>query len=53
MVSATQQTKRRRLIRDQKLGVVRKRKLRKGGTPSFSLDPEGGVPAAAGPRSNS
>ncbi len=44
MVSPTQQTKRRRLIRDQKRGSLRKRKLREAGTPSFPLDPEGGVP---------
>lgn len=40
MVSNTQQTRRRRLLRDQKQGLVRKRKLRQGGTPSFPLDPE-------------
>lgn len=46
MVSNTQQTTRRRLLRDQKQGLVRKRKLRQGGTPSFPLDPEAAASAS-------
>jgi hypothetical protein len=51
MVSPTTQTKTRRHNRDQKLGVKRKRFLKRNGTPAFPLDPESGItsnePAAA------
>jgi hypothetical protein len=43
MVSETTQTKRRRHNRDQKLGVKRKRRAKREGTPSFPLDPASGI----------
>jgi hypothetical protein len=43
MVSPTTQTKQRRHNRDQKLGVKRKRALKRTGTPSFPLDPASGI----------
>jgi len=39
MVSATQQTQRRRHNRDQKQGRKRKQKAQRDGTPAFPLDP--------------
>jgi hypothetical protein len=47
MVSATQQTQRRRHNRDQKQGVKRKRKAKREGTPSFPLDPSDSSEAAS------
>jgi hypothetical protein len=43
MVSETTQTKRRRHNRDQRLGIKRKRRAKREGTPSFPLDPASGV----------
>lgn len=43
MVSPTTQTKRRRQNRDQRLGIKRKRKAKRDGTPAFPLDPASGV----------
>jgi hypothetical protein len=47
MVSETTQTKRRRHNRDQRLGVKRKRRAKREGTPSFPLDPTSGVNTSA------
>lgn len=47
MVSETTQTKRRRHNRDQRLGVKRKRRAKREGTPSFPLDPASGVNTTA------
>lgn len=46
MVSATQQTKRRRYNRDRRLAKARKRASAKAGTPAFPLHPEGYNPQA-------
>jgi hypothetical protein len=43
MVSETTQTKRRRHNRDQRIGVKRKRRAQREGTPSFPLDPASGI----------
>ena len=48
MVSETTQTKRRRHNRDQRLGVKRKRRAARVGTPAFPLDPASGVNATTG-----
>jgi len=47
MVSPTTQTKTRRKNRDQRLGIKRKRKAKRDGTPSFPLDPSSGVNSTA------
>lgn len=47
MVSETTQTKRRRHNRDQRIGVKRKRRAQREGTPSFPLDPASGVNTSA------
>ena len=47
MVSETTQTKRRRHNRDQRLGVKRKRRAKREGTPSFPLDPASGINTSA------
>jgi hypothetical protein len=47
MVSETTQTKRRRHNRDQRLGVKRKRRAKREGTPSFPLDPTSGIVTTA------
>ncbi len=46
MVSATQQTRRRRYNRDRALARARKRASTKAGTPAFPLHPEGYDPTA-------
>jgi hypothetical protein len=53
MVSETTQTKRRRHNRDQRLGVKRKRRAKREGTPSFPLDPESGVNTSARSKASS
>jgi hypothetical protein len=45
--SANWQTKRRRHNRDQRLGVKRKRRAKREGTPSFPLDPTSGIVTTA------
>ena len=47
MVYPTTHTKTRRHNRDQKLGVKRKRFLKRNGTPAFPLDPESGITSNA------
>lgn len=47
MVSATQQTRRRRYNRDRSLAKARKRASAKAGTPAFPLHIEGYDPKAA------
>jgi hypothetical protein len=47
MVSLTTQTKRRRHNRDQRIGVKRKRRAQREGTPSFPLDPASGINTTA------
>ena len=47
MVSATTQTRRRRLIRKQKAGHLSQSDLQRRATPSFPVHPEGYNPKAA------
>lgn len=47
MVSKTKQTWNRRIARQKKMGNVRKRLMRRGGTPAFPIHPEGYDPKAA------
>jgi len=46
MVSNTKQTWNRRIARQKKMGNVRKRLMRRGGTPTFPVHPEGYDPKA-------
>ncbi|MEM1033233.1 MAG: hypothetical protein AAGN82_23035 [Myxococcota bacterium] len=41
MVSNTKQTWNRRIARHKKMGAARKRLMRRGGTPTFPVHPEG------------
>ncbi|HEX2879688.1 MAG TPA: hypothetical protein VHO25_09120 [Polyangiaceae bacterium] len=50
MVSATTQTRRRRLIRKQKAGHLSVADLKRRATPSFPIQPEGYDPKAADAR---